>query len=757
MGDIFDARQGKRLFPLITAAQVLGSTLGSFSTRPITHVIGEDAALVIFAAVFLATGLYLHQSYRSFVSAKAPKGPAAAAFSSHKPLTEVPGLMREFPIVRYLIICGLIPNILLPIFSYQFSVIANSSFASEQSLITFLSVFRGCTTLLTFFILFSVGRLYSQMGLPNASLVHPVNFTVLFSSLAAFFNIYVASYGQFSVILIQRAIAGPVNKILFSVIPKELQLWSRTFIRGTVLKVGMLVGSLSMIALKPVMDARDFAYIGVVFAAYWMCETLLFRKEYKRILKQVIVEGKIDYDEVEAVRTFDAGGAPMGLESSVTLGAGGEIEAKTAQAPAIPLDQALKFLDDPHPSVRAEAALAFAAVPDMTAARKLIRCLDDPDEKVRNAALEALIVFPAEILPFLEASLLQSGIRGKQAILEVIRLSPHISEFEMTHLLGSSVEEAYSNLLVIRQLQSLEKTQAVDMLTEHLTARNDEILRLVFYGLWVYHADMRLMYQALKSDTAAVAIEMVETAVRGRSVPYLIPLIDDMPLDEKIAKGRKLFNLVERASAERLLSLLAQSTDPVTRMLSLYVISDLLPNTAFIPVIEACLDDDDATVRQMAEFARAKSTRTETKMPDIIQTINTLKGFELFAGMGSRELHAVATITTIQEFKPGDIVIRTGEPNRSIYLVIKGKIAIYRNYQTPEQQEIRSMEAGGYLGFVPMFDSLPPSNTSVAVEDSVLVVLPQNQFHEIMRVYPQIGLNLLGLAARVFREMGISA
>jgi CRP-like cAMP-binding protein/ATP/ADP translocase len=756
-GDLFDARQGKRLFPLITAAQVLGTTLGSFATRPITHLIGEDAALLIFAAVFLPTGLYLLKSFSAFVVERAPKGSTAAKVTSQKRIPEVPGIMREFPIVRYLIVCGLVPNILLPIFSYQFSVIANDSFASEQGLITFLSVFRGCTTLFTFFILFAVGRLYSQMGLPNASLVHPVNFAVLFSSLAAFFNIYVASYGQFSVILIQRAIAGPVNKILFNVIPRELQLWSRTFIRGTVLKVGMLIGSLSMIVLKPVMDARDFAYIGIVFGAYWVFETLLFRKEYKRILKQVIVEGKIDYDAVEAVRTFDAGGAPMGLESSVTLDAGADIEVKPEKTPAIPLERALKLLDDPLPSVRAEAAQAFVGTADMAAARKLIHCLEDPDETVRNMALEALIEYPADILPFLEASLLQCTMRGKQSILEVIRLSPHISEFEMSHLLGRSVEEAYSNLLVIRQLQSLNRTQAVDMLNEHLLTRNDEILRLVFYGLWVYHADMRLMYQALKSDSQAVAVEMVETTVRGQSVPYLLPLIDDVPLDEKIAKGRKLFNLVERPSTERLLSLLTQSADPVTRMLSLYVIGDLLPSAAFVPVIDECRDDSDATVREMAEFARAKSVKMETPMPDIIQTIDTLRTFDLFAGMGTRELHAVATLTAVQECKPGDIIIRAGEPNNSIYLILKGKIVIFRNYQTPEQEELRSVETGGYLGFVPMFDHVPPANTSVAVEDSVLLVLPQNQFHEIMRVYPQIGLNLLALAARFMRQMGISA
>jgi hypothetical protein len=228
-------------------------------------------------------------------------------------LAEVPALKQR--IVRFQSFQDY-PNILLPIFSYQFSVIANNSFASEQSLITFLSVFRGSTTLVTFVILFFVGRLYSRMGLPNASLVHPINFTITFGALTAFFNIYVAAYGQFTAILIQRAISGPVNKILFSVIPKTLAAWSRTFIRGTVLKIGMLTGSLLMIFLKPVMTPQDFAYIAVVLAAYWVFETLVFRKEYKRILKQVIVEGKIDYDKVDAVGSFDAGGAPMGLEST---------------------------------------------------------------------------------------------------------------------------------------------------------------------------------------------------------------------------------------------------------------------------------------------------------------------------------------------------------------------------------------------------------------------------------------------------------
>ena len=756
-GDLFDARQGKRIFPLITASQVLGTTLGSFATKPITFVTGENATLLIFGTVFLMTAAYLFLTSKTWPVSARQVALSVAPSEATKSLSEVPGLMKEYPIVRYLIICGLIPNILLPIFSYQFSVIANDTFASEQTLITFLSMFRGCTTLVTFVILFFVGRLYTRMGLPNASLVHPLNFTVLFTSLAGIFNIFVAAYGQFSVILIQRAIAGPVNKILFSVIPKELQAWGRSFIRGTVLKIGMLVGSVLMIVLKPVLDARDFAYIGVVLAIFWVYETLTFRKEYKRILKQVIIEGKIDFDQAEAVSTFDAGGAPMGLESQA-------VDTSLHTKPSVPVptaqlepDTALKLLTDANPDVRAEAARAFAVNPDIRATRKLIRCLDDVDERVRDSAIEALITFPQEILPFLEASLIRCGTRGKQAILEVIRLSPNLDTFEMSHLLGKAVEEAYGNLMVIRQLQSHDTFISVKMLQDHLLTRNDEILRLLFYALWVYHADMKLMYQALKSENASVAVEMVETSIRGDNVPYLLPLIDDVPLDEKIEHGRKLFALVQNDTLERLLTLLAQSEDPITRLLSVYVMAELLPNSAFIPAIESGLEDEDPFVRQVSQFAMDQSMNKETRMPEILETIDMLKKFRLFQGLGTRELHAVASVASRDRFKAGETLIGVGDDNHSIYLVLSGKIKIFHAYGTPEQQEVRSVEQWGYLNFGPMFAKEPPLNTSVVIEDTEAFVIPQNQFHEIIRVYPQIALNMLEIAATVFRQLGYSA
>ncbi len=741
-GDLFDARQGKRIFPLVTAGQVLGTTLGSFGTKPFTAYFGENPSLLLFAVVCLGTALFVGRTASGLVGNTSPKGTTTKNAGRTVRLSEVPALMSQYPILRYLVITGLIPNILLPIFLYQFSVIANHSFASEQSLISFLSVFRGLTTLTTFVLLFFMGRLYSSMGLTNASLVHPLNFVLLFSSLIPFFNIYVAGYGQFSAILIQRAISGPVNKVLFNIVPGDLMVWSRTFIRGTVIKVGMLAGSLMMIFLKPVVSARLLAVPAAVFAVYWVVETLFFRKHYKRILKQVIVEKQIDFDQIDAVRAFDSGGAAMEL---APVDVEDRVEERgpeeTRKIPAVAPDVALKLLDDENPITRAEAAQSFVVSKDIRAVRRLIRGLSDPDDEARKAAMDALVSYREAILPFLEVSLLEASPRAKQGILEVIRVSG-LKDFEMMPFVGKELARAYGNLVSIRCLQRTEKSESMTMLSRHLEEINDEILSLIFYALWVYHADMRLLYQALRSETASIAVELLESSVHKELAALLVPLIEDIPLEQKIVAGRDLFPLMRNDTPERVLTSLAQDQDTVTRMLAMYAIGEQMPVYTFVPVLESGLEDDSPHVRQIAHYAIERIMNEVAEMPDIIERINKLREFSIFEGMGIRELHAIASVVSVENFHAGDVMIKEGEDNTSIYLVVKGKVTIYEGFGAANQREKVTIGEGSFLGELSLFSRMPPNATCVAAEPTEAYVLRHYQFQEIMRVYPQIGINL---------------
>ncbi len=752
-GDLFDTRQGKRIFPLITSSQVLGTTFGSFATEPIASAIGKDPTLIVFAAVCLACAVYLSQTGGGFLRSVETKRGRSQPKPTTQRITEVPALMAKYPIIRYLIITGLIPNVLLPIFFYQFSLIANNTFPTEQSLMAFLSVFRGVTTMSTFILLFFVGRMYSRIGLTNASLVHPINFTLLFGALTAFYNIYVACYGQFTVILIQRAVAGPVNKVLYNVIPSHLMAWSRSFIRGTVLKIGMLVGSSLMIILKPVLSAQQFAYIALALAVVWVVETLIFRKHYKRILKQVIVEKQVDFAEIESVRTFDSGGGAMELGPVSVEERSQESPAPTpGEEPSLEPDVALKLLDDPNPGTRAEAAATFSVQRDPRAVRKLVQLLNESDYDVRGAAVDALVFHAGTVLPFLEVCLIESPPRVKQGILEAIRLSGR-TDFEIVPFLGKELSAAYGGLIVARQLSKMESCDSVEMLKDYLAATNDDILRLIFYALWVYHADMRLMYQALKSETASIAVELVENSIDRTIAPYLLPLIDDIPLDEKIEKGRKLLPLIRNDDAERLLTFLSESEDPLGRMLALFVIGDQLAGPSMVPIVESHLDDEYDYVRSLASYALARSRNEVPQMPDMIQRVDNLKQFTLFDGMGVRELHAIASVLNEEEFQPGELMIREGDENASIYLVVSGKVTVFENYGTSDQKEKITLGPTSFLGELSMFTRLPPSATCLAADPSLAYVLPHHQFQEIMRVYPQIGINLCRFFSLKLRQI----
>jgi CRP-like cAMP-binding protein len=188
-------------------------------------------------------------------------------------------------------------------------------------------------------------------------------------------------------------------------------------------------------------------------------------------------------------------------------------------------------------------------------------------------------------------------------------------------------------------------------------------------------------------------------------------------------------------------------------MLSLFVIAETQDGKSYIPIIQSRLDDRFGYVRELADYAMKRGMNEVVDMPDVISRINTLKDFGIFEGMGIRELHAIASVVNVETFRPGDIMIREGEENSSIYLVVTGKITIFQGYGTEDQKEKVTIGDGSFLGELSLFTRLPPNATCVAAEVTEAYVLRHHQFQEIMRVYPQIGINLCRFFTMKLRQI----
>jgi hypothetical protein len=734
--DLFDGRQGKRLFPLITLSQVLGTTIGNFTTDPIIHIFGMDSILVLFSISCASVGLLLTRTRwtRALKAAQSrgAKGPLVKT-------SEIPALMKRYPVIRYLIVLGLVPNILLPVFTYQFSVIVNGSFSSERSLAAFLAYFRGSMTLAVLGMLLFMGRLYSRMGLANATLVQPLNFAAIFGSLVVSFNIYTAALGQSAIRLVQQAIAGPAGKVLFNFVPGEIAAWSRVFVRGTVIKIAVVAGALLTLALKPVVSQRTMSAIALCIAVYWLIETFVFRKRYTAALKQVLVEERLDFDKMEA----SWAGAGMLYPTAAPVGAWEASPQNleySLEIPAIAPETALKMLHDTDEMTRTRAAASFAATRDPRAVSRLIGMLDDRDV-VRRAAIEALIHYEEWILPVLESALDGSVHRVKRAVLEIMRLrgqkNADLSSFFCAHLL-----QAYNNLAALKVLSTTVKSRAAAMLTTHLEEENRRLMSLVFHALWIAHPDMRLMHEALYSNNTSIAVEMVENTLDRQLAQLIIPLIDCIPLELKIELGRKTLPVIRAQSADRVLIHMTKRSDPLTKMLATWVIGEDHPGPGLLPAVEPLTEDRDPGVRQVADYAARRCLKEEPPMPGEIELINTLRDFIIFDGMGMRELLAIAAIADRERYGAGDVLLREGETNPCLFLILKGRIDKYRNDAGAGRERLESLGPLGFFGEVRLFTELPSEETYMAAEPTEALLLTKYHFHEIMKIYPQIGLNL---------------
>ncbi|MFZ5584614.1 MAG: cyclic nucleotide-binding domain-containing protein [Thermodesulfobacteriota bacterium] len=734
--DRFDSRQGKRLFPLVTAAQVLGVVAGNFASDGLARLLGHDQILLVYGGGCLALAAALR---RVNVVVPARPGSGHPAESVHRPgLAEIPGLLRRYPIVRYLAVAGLLPNVLLPIFLYQFSVIVNQGFASEQDLLSFLSLFRGFMTLAVFLLLLAMGRLYARIGVVNASLALPVNFVLIFAALTASFGLQVALAGQFLTRLAQQAVAGPVNKVLFNLVPREVAGWTRVFVRGAVVKTGMLTGALLMVVLTPVLDPRGLAPLAAVIALYWIVETLAFRRHFQRALKQIIASDAVDFERIDALRLRGQGG----LDASLTLDGAAEAgPAETGQPAEAPLavEDALAMLADPDPLLRAQAAAFFGRRPDMRAARRLVELLDDQDT-ARKLAVDSLLRYGPDLRPFLEASLADPRPRLRHGVLEVVRLAGGM-DFDVTPLVMEELGRVYNRLADLQALAAWGQSPGLAALRAHLAQANQEGLGLVFHALWVRHKDMRLMYAALTSLGAPAAMELMEVSLERGLVQLLMPLVEKAPAREALARARGALVLRAPGGPEAALMGLARSRDRVTRLLAVFVMGEARPGPVFLPAAEMLLEDEHPQVREAAAYAYARGQGLEARMPAGMERMEQLRGFALFRGLGLRECEALSAIARPANYRPGEPVVTAGQEQAGLVLVLAGVLGRDSGLGSGEDSgQPGRIGPGGWLGELELFTQAEAAHGWTALEAVEALVLPYGQLSEIMSIYTGVGL-----------------
>lgn len=124
-----------------------------------------------------------------------------------------------------------------------------------------------------------------------------------------------------------------------------------------------------------------------------------------------------------------------------------------------------------------------------------------------------------------------------------------------------------------------------------------------------------------------------------------------------------------------------------------------------------------------------------------------LRGVSFFRDLSSEALDLVLGRMVRRRVPSGSILFRKGEQARGVYLLLKGRVEIFRSTSDGREQILHSETPVASVAELPVFDggSYPASGRTA--EDSELLFLSMDDFQRLYRGHPEI-------ADAIIRDLG---
>ena len=130
-----------------------------------------------------------------------------------------------------------------------------------------------------------------------------------------------------------------------------------------------------------------------------------------------------------------------------------------------------------------------------------------------------------------------------------------------------------------------------------------------------------------------------------------------------------------------------------------------------------------------------------------------LRGVRLLAGLDNAALEGLAAHLDWRRFAVGQQVIARNAPDRSVYLVIAGKVRVAAFSLGGKQVTYRETGAGEHFGELAAIDGGARSADVIALEDSLLAAMSPTTFRALLLKHEALTERVLLRLAGLVREM----
>jgi len=155
---------------------------------------------------------------------------------------------------------------------------------------------------------------------------------------------------------------------------------------------------------------------------------------------------------------------------------------------------------------------------------------------------------------------------------------------------------------------------------------------------------------------------------------------------------------------------------------------------------------------QMAAKAITSPEASRPEQDELMENLLALKQVPLFAQLSFEQLEAIQKLTRAVEYLPNEPIVKEGDPGGELFLLVEGRVRVYKNFGTRDERCLSTQEAVSYFGEMAAIDDEPRSATVIAADRSRMLCLDGESLKELIRQMPEIALQIMRvLTARVRR------
>jgi ATP:ADP antiporter, AAA family len=397
--DMFNSRQGKRLFGMLTAAGTVGAMAGAFGANlAVIFLFGTKQLLwlivVLFAGAFGVAWFAVREGQTAL--AASPREEVPPAEIQARDASGIVGTLsgsRYLQTIAALIFVSVIVSTLI---DYQFKAAAKQAYASTDELAAFFGSYYAWLSAVTMVTqVWLTGRLLMGLGLSPGLLLLPI--TLLAGSIGLLFRpgLFMATVTRLAEASLRTSVNRTGVEILYLPIPDFIKKKVKVFLDVTVERLGDGTAAFIILFYTLFLGGSEISllsYFSIGLIVIWAALVFIVQRGYMEALRRTLAYREISLEQ-----------ARLDYADKATIEAVlNSLEAKDDRSVLFGLDLAEKLdpkfvvarlprelLRHSSAAVRGRAIKLFSIYPDTTTLNEITVMLRDENHEVQAQAISA--------------------------------------------------------------------------------------------------------------------------------------------------------------------------------------------------------------------------------------------------------------------------------------------------------------------------------------------------------------------------------